>query len=182
MRKFLTQLKLVSGTVLQISDIGPVVRTFDELIKRGARDTPLTRQLCEALIRQILITTVEDGLEAGESDTQAFATFERVRDHIARHYLEADSVESIASACSLDAAYLSRLFSRFQNESPYRYLTRLRMEHAARLLLESDVTVREVAKQVGIADPFRFSRVFKSVHRLPPSRFRQGLQSQPSPS
>ena len=79
---------------------------------------------------------------------------------------------------SVDAPYLCRLFARFHDESPYQFLTRLRMEHASRILLESDASVKSVAAALGFKDAFHFSRVFKSVHHVPPSRFRQSMHPQ----
>ena len=62
---------------------------------------------------------------------------------------------------------------------PIRLLrTHKRMEHASRILLESDATEKFVAAEQGFKDPFHFSRVFKSVHHVPPSRFRQSMHPQ----
>lgn len=71
--------------------------------------------------------------------------------------------------------YLCRLFARFHDETAYQYLTRLRMGHASRLLLEPDASVKSVADALGFTDAFHFSRVFKSVHQVPPSRFRRAM-------
>jgi AraC-like DNA-binding protein len=83
----------------------------------------------------------------------------------------------VAAACQLDGPYLCRLFARFHDESPYQFLTRLRMRHAASLLLEGGLSVKDAARATGFADPFHFSRVFKSVHRVPPSRFREAMHA-----
>ena len=52
------------------------------------------------------------------------------------------------------------------------------MDYASRILLESDATVNSVAAALGFKDPFYFSQVFKSVHHVPPSRFRQSMHPQ----
>ncbi len=56
--------------------------------------------------------------------------------------------------------------------------THKRMDYASRILLESDATVNSVAAALGFKDPFYFSQVFKSVHHVPPSRFRQSMHPQ----
>jgi AraC-like DNA-binding protein len=111
-------------------------------------------------------------------DTVAFATYSRCKDYIEWKYLEVATLEAIAKACEVDAPYLCRLFARFHDESPYQFLIRLRMGHASRILLESDASVKSVAAALGFKDAFHFSRVFKSVHRVPPSRFRQSMHPQ----
>jgi AraC-like DNA-binding protein len=52
------------------------------------------------------------------------------------------------------------------------YFTRLRMSHACRLLESTSARVKEVAAALGYHDPLYFSKVFKSVHNVPPSRFK----------
>jgi AraC-like DNA-binding protein len=120
----------------------------------------------------------DDAAEPVSTNTPAYATYSRGRDFIERNYLSMTSLEGIARACEVDAPYLCRLFARFHDESPYQFLTRLRMEHASRILLESDASVKSVASALGFKDAFHFSRVFKSVHHVPPSRFRQSMHPQ----
>jgi transcriptional regulator GlxA family with amidase domain len=69
----------------------------------------------------------------------------------------------------------SRYFELFKHRmgcSPMYYFTRLRMSHARRLLESTSARVKEVAAALGYYDPLYFSKVFKSVHYLPPSRFK----------
>lgn len=170
----LAELGLAPGMVMESTRIESMRRALDEMIDRGERRTRWSQRLCGLLLREALTMATEDALDAGLADTRAFRTFRRVRDFIERHFLELGTLDEIARQCSLDPAYLCRLFSRFQDETPYQCLTRLRMEHAARRLLETELSVREVSEELSFSDPFHFSRVFKSVHRVPPSRFRRG--------
>lgn len=171
---FLQELSMEPGTVLETTRVDALCAGLDEMIARGERRTRWSQRLCGLLLRAVLGMAREDALDAGVADTRAYRTFRRVRDFIEVNHLELGSLEEIAKRCDLDPAYLCRLFSRFQEETPYQCLTRLRMEHAARLLLDTEMTVKEVSERLEFSDPFHFSRVFKSVHRVPPSRFRKG--------
>jgi AraC-like DNA-binding protein/quercetin dioxygenase-like cupin family protein len=156
----------------------PIRRAFDTLIDRGIRKTRLARPLCATITRQLLLMCRDDATDPGSTDTPAYGTYLRGKEFIERYFLETTTLDAIAKACGVDAPYLCRLFSRFHDESPYQFLTRLRMEHASRILLESDATVKAVAAELGYKDAFHFSRVFKSVHHVPPSRFRQSMHPQ----
>ena len=173
----MAELGLEPGMVSATTRLESMARTFDELIGRGARHGDRSQAFCVALTEVILRMAAEDSLEAGLADTRAFQTYVRVRDFILERHLEVTTLDAVAAACGLDAAYLCRLFARFQDESPYQFLTRLRMEHAARLLLGGKLSVRQVSEELGFSDAFHFSRVFKSVHRVPPSKFRGGRGS-----
>lgn len=168
---------LPPGMVSHCLKAEPIRRAFDTLIERGSRNSKYSRPLCTAIVQQILLICREDAVGAGSTDTRAFATFSRVKQCIERRFLELGTLEAVAAACDLDAPYLCRLFARFHDESPYQFLTRLRMQHAASLLLEGHASVKEVAATCGFPDPFHFSRVFKSVHRVPPSRFREAMHA-----
>ena len=172
---FLKQYGLHPGMVSQIQKAEPIRRTFDTLIERGARNSSYSRPLCTALVQQLLLMCREDAVDAGSTDTRAYSTFRRVKDSITARYLELGSLEAVATACEIDAPYLCRLFARFHDESPYQYIVRLRMQDAASLLLEGRSPVKDVARACGFPDPFHFSRVFKSIHRIPPSRFREAM-------
>ena len=171
--RILARTGLAPGTISQTTNAAVLARAWDEVIDRGSRKSGFSHEICAALLRQILFTAREDAIEVGAADTRAFATYQRVRHFIGDHFLEITTLDGIARACDLDPAYLCRLFSRFQEETPYQHLTRLRMEHAATRLLEGGLAVKDVAKELGFSDPFHFSRVFKSVHRVPPSQFRR---------
>ncbi|MEO7099453.1 MAG: AraC family transcriptional regulator [Luteolibacter sp.] len=175
--EFLEKYELQAGFVARCLKGEPIRRTFDMLIDRGVGKSRLARPLCAAITRQLLLLCSDDVTDFANTDSLAFATYSRVKEFIERNFLQINKLEAIASACELDAPYLCRLFARYHDGSPYQFLTRLRMEHASRILLESDATVKEVAAVLGFKDAFHFSRVFKSIHHAPPSLFRQSMQS-----
>ena len=82
------------------------------------------------------------------------------------------TLEQIAKECHINNAYLCRLFRRYDNQSPYQYLLRLKMNFAAERLQKSGALVKNVAEEAGFTDPFHFSRVFTSVLGLSPAAFR----------
>ncbi|MEX1049563.1 MAG: AraC family transcriptional regulator [Akkermansiaceae bacterium] len=169
---FLERHGMGEGYVSRCLKSEPIRRSFDTLIERGTRKSRLAGPLCAAITRQLLLMCRDDATDPGNTDSAAFASYTRVREFIEREFPTTTRLEAVAKSCGIDAPYLCRLFARFHDESAYRYLTRLRMEQASRMLLEGDASVRSVAAALGFKDAFHFSRVFKSVHQVPPSRFR----------
>lgn len=175
---FLARYEIGPGFVSRCLKGEPIRRSFDLLIDCGVRKSGLARPMCSLITRQLLLMCRDDAADPGNTDSPAFATFTRLRELIEARFLELGTLEAIARAGGIDAPYLCRLFARYHDESPYQFLTRLRMDHASRLLLEGDITVKSVAAALGFKDAFHFSRVFKSVHHVPPSRFRQSMHPQ----
>lgn len=173
---FLARYGILPGLVARCIKSEGIRLCFDMLIDRGVRKSPLGARLCSLITRQLLVMCRDDAGEPVNTSSPAFLTYSRARDLIEERCTELSTLEAVAAACGADPAYLCRLFSRFHDESPYQFLTRMRMDHASRLLLDGAQSVKGVAAALGFKDPFHFSRVFKSVHHVPPSRFSKGAR------
>jgi transcriptional regulator GlxA family with amidase domain len=92
------------------------------------------------------------------------------------------TVRSLAKAAGLSRAAFARRFARSLGESPIARLARLRLEHAAHLLVHSDASLAEVAGRVGYSSEFAFSRAFKRHHALSPASFRRLQRGFAAPS
>lgn len=100
------------------------------------------------------------------------AAFLRVLSYVREHIGDASlSVSDICHAGGFSAAGLRRRFEAGFGTSPGRYLSRLRLEGAMRLLLHGNHTVQEVAFLSGFSDEKYFSRAFRKHYGKPPSFF-----------
>jgi AraC-like DNA-binding protein len=159
------------GRVMQTAAPGEVLAVFDELVRCGMRSSPLQQRMAGLLLEYLIVKIGESSVPHGEASSPAFANYRRCRQAIEDGWRELHSLGEIADACHLDPAYLCRLFKRFDHVTPYQFLLRLKMNHAAALLRVPNSTVKAVADAVGFHDVFHFSRVFKRIHGLPPGRY-----------
>lgn len=83
------------------------------------------------------------------------------------------SVEDLAATANLSRAAFARRFTALVGEPPLVYLTRWRMELAARHLRESDELVARIAERVGYRSEYAFSRAFSRMFDEPPGRYRR---------
>ncbi|MHA3774657.1 helix-turn-helix domain-containing protein [Verrucomicrobiota bacterium sgz303538] len=156
---------------VQLSSLEEVVELFELLQREGASESTFGAQICAALIPALLLKITERALPGGIAEPRALATYRRAKKWIEDNCLQARTAEEVAAACHLDTAYLCRLFKRFGHTTPYRFLTRQKMNRAADLLLDRGMLVKEAAAELGFSDAFQFSRAFKRVYGLPPERF-----------
>jgi transcriptional regulator GlxA family with amidase domain len=82
-------------------------------------------------------------------------------------------ISTLAAQASVSPSHYFALFKRQMGTAPMDYFIRLRMNHARQLLDSTCFSVKEVAATMGYDDPFYFSRVFKSVHRVAPAEYRR---------
>lgn len=76
-----------------------------------------------------------------------------------------------------DYAYFSKLFKKYLNISPKKYLTMLRIQEAAKLVLTTDKKFSQVAVESGFPDEKSFYTTFKEKYRNTPLEYRRKFQS-----
>ncbi|GIF76296.1 cupin [Asanoa siamensis] len=82
------------------------------------------------------------------------------------------TVETLARVALASRSSFAKRFRDEVGDSPARYLARIRMEHAKRLLTDR-TTVGEVAVRLGYGSEAAFSRAFRRHAGVPPTRWRQ---------
>jgi AraC family L-rhamnose operon transcriptional activator RhaR len=86
------------------------------------------------------------------------------------------SLAELARAVNLAPSYLIRLFTAQAGIPPLAYLTRLRSERAAGMLIETDLPIATIGGYVGWHDPNYMSRRFRACFGLSPSQYRAQFQ------
>ncbi|WP_162785200.1 AraC family transcriptional regulator [Bacillus sp. P14.5] len=89
--------------------------------------------------------------------------------YLKEHYKRDIKIEDLAKLAGFSISHFTRQFKRHTGQTPTDYLLELRMTEARRLLIASEMTVREVAGHIGFKDEHYFSRVFKKVEGVSPS-------------
>lgn len=88
------------------------------------------------------------------------------------------TIDRLAHESNLSRATLTRHFTAMVGEPPLAYLTRWRMELAARQLRETNDAVGAIAHRVGYTSEFAFSRAFSRLRGRPPGRYRVEVRRQ----
>jgi AraC family transcriptional regulator len=82
-------------------------------------------------------------------------------------------LNTIAAQASLSPYYFTRQFTAMIGMPPYRYLITLRIQRAAQLLRESDLTVTQILHRVGFHSPSHFTTTFRRHMGLSPTAYRR---------
>jgi len=86
------------------------------------------------------------------------------------------SPSALSGVVGISTRQLERLFRRYLNRSPKRYYTELRLQKARNLLLQTDMSVINVALACGFTSPSHFSKCYRLHFSTTPYRER-GSQS-----
>ena len=79
---------------------------------------------------------------------------------------------TLAAEVNLSPSHFFFLFKHYVGSTPIDYFIRLRLRRACQLLENTEMSVKAIAYTLGYEDPFYFSRVFKRINQIAPSRYR----------
>lgn len=123
-------------------------------------------------LSELVREMVGDASPAREESKTEHANLKEIVKYIQEHYRSDISIQSISKRFFMNANYLSQLFKRELKVTFTDYLTKVRIQQARVLLRESDLTIGEVAEQVGFRDYFYFIRTFKRYAQSTPRQYR----------
>lgn len=157
-----------SGSARQLAAHAEVTSVLEDLVREGQRSGALARRICTVLFELLLLKIEDTSTLAPHASEPAREAFLRCKALIDAQAERLGTLEEIAKATGVEASSVCRWFRRYQGTSPYQYLLRRKMNLAAEHLVENGGLVKEAAQRVGFADPYHFSRAFKSVHGIAP--------------
>ena len=147
---------------------------------RGAGSSAMLTMVSEALFAETLRRYARDlpveqkGWFAGARDPAVGRALTLL------HHKPADpwTVAELARQTGVSRTVLAERFRHFLDESPMAYLTRWRLQLAARALATSSHSVAQVALEVGYESEAAFNRAFKRAFGQPPAKYRKDKAEQ----
>ena len=97
----------------------------------------------------------------------------QAKQYVAQHFAEDISLNQIAKQVCLSPAYFSTLFKAETGCSFIKYLQRVRMEHAKKMLKSTKIRISDIAQAVGYHDLKFFNKVFLTETTVTPSEYRK---------
>lgn len=177
-RSFKVILRCSSYLIQYISEranVNPsyIHKAYEELTRQVDTYLPMGQPQESAMV-QIVISAVRalTALEPKMSPHETSQIVTTAQKYILSHYQENISLSDVAGYVGVSSSYLSDLFHRKLEEPYSKYLLRIRMEQAARILRENPETrIYKVAEQTGFVSVKHFNTVFKKYYGTTPTNF-----------
>jgi LacI family transcriptional regulator len=181
------------------------IRVPDELAVIGHHNDELLCELCDPPLSSIIPNARRAGYEAAElldrimqgqqirnetrlvapigvfarksteaiavSDTEIAQAMRFIRDHAC----EGIGVEDVLKVVPISRTVLERRFQKFLRRSPYEEILRLRLERVKQLLTITDLSIAQIADQVGFSGVEYLSAMFKRKLGISPREFRRSV-------
>lgn len=154
--------------------------TCIELYKKMINELQVKRSLFDQISNGMLIELLSQmGRRHKELSTGINrlkdASLQKVIENMHSSYNLQWTVKDFARECNLSTYRFIHNFKEYTGMSPIEYLTKIRIDKARELLLDSSLNISEISNVIGYENPLYFSRVFKNSTGLPPSGFRKGV-------
>lgn len=95
-------------------------------------------------------------------------------EYLETHYQDLGlSVAQMAEAADVSEVYFRKLFTEVYGMPPKKYLNLIRMSKAKELLLTKEISVQQVAEEVGFHDVYSFCKSFRKAHDCTPTQYRK---------
>lgn len=96
-----------------------------------------------------------------------------ITSYMKENYKKELSLESLAKTFGYSPTYLSRMFQKYAKTNYKTCLDNIRLEHAAKDLVNTEITIGEIAFNNGFANSKAFAKVFQAKYGMLPSEFRK---------
>ena len=153
---------------------GRYVSVFEEILSSnldGYRSTLFNSER----ISRILCLLLGDCFSQGKIPAENNDFVKGVLTYFENNYMNEISISDLAEKNYMSTENFIRVFRRYTGYSPHAYLEIFRMERAAEMLLNTNLSVKEIAGLVGYRSVSNFISAFKSKKQMTPKRYRSEL-------
>ena len=150
-----------------------LVTRFESLLSMYRSSDPQERAYMNAFLYRLLLDIRYEAEAARPVAPQTLRT--RLLKQLMENLVSSPfSAREVEERMGLSYKHLSFCFKEETGMTLQEYHTKLRMERAALLLRRGGLSIRQISEQLGFAEPFYFTTVFKKQMGCCPSEYRKG--------
>lgn len=127
----------------------------------------------ELLCREVLFLVLKENRIDMESFYSGFVKYGKLTEYLNQNCKFHITVADMAKIMNMGEQNFAKKFSSDTGISPRKFFDRILASHAATLLINTELSVREIAAEMDFCNEFYFSRFFKRHFCLSPTDFRQ---------
>ncbi len=152
------------------------VSIFNNMIEELRKKRAHYEELCTLLLKELILSiSREIEQSANKNEQKAYKEIDNIIRFLEEHYHEEIYLDELAQSQYISKSWLIRQFNEYVGMSPIKYLNKIRVEKAAQLL-QSTNSIADISKAVGFTDQLYFSKVFKTIMGMSPSKYRECIK------
>lgn len=157
-------------------DADVIVNILKLLLKEESSKN-YSEHLSNLLINQLLIMVFRSNPDFFKNTKTEFEkTIYDIQDYINENYMEDINLEAIENKFYINKYEVSRNFKKITGYNFKTYLILVRLSKAKDLLVNSNLTIAEIADRIGYGSESLFVRMFKKYENTTPTKYRRSYQ------
>ena len=166
----------VSHHLRALRDTGLVIarREGKEVFYRAA-DTEAAQLLHRMIEETMRITCPQEAHMLSDFRADQVQLVHDVHEYLLQHMDERVTIEELARRFHINPTTLKSVFKSVYGNSLAAHIKEHRMERAAELLRGTDLSILEIAQQVGYDSQSKFTAAFKSAYQVLPKEYRKAV-------
>ncbi len=149
-----------------------IMDTYLKIFDLIGKEQPGFQQVASGMIIKLLGYIVAFEKQKEFSGKKIASIIEEARFEMRCDINQNFDLETFAKKHNICYSWFRRMFKNYTGISPRQYCLQLKIMHAKELLLNTDLTIKEISYQVGFESIHYFSRIFKEKAGKSPSDFR----------
>ncbi|MEG0378054.1 MAG: PocR ligand-binding domain-containing protein [Eubacterium sp.] len=160
----------------EVAEMGVSMAEIDTLSAKFIHDLYLITEVDElSNAAEVILSAYMELVTLNRPDLKNMQIVESAAAFIRENYHKNITLNDVAEAVFISQFYLSRLFKEVLNCTVGEYITKVKMEHAKRLMHNPKNTLSDIANRLNYVDSSYFSKVFKKYEGVTPSQYRKKL-------
>lgn len=166
-----------SNPIFEYNKDDKVNKCFDEMIQatNWEKSSDLRLQSSLYLFLATLIDEVVLDLSYKEAKTNKNIYINKAIDFIHINYSRKIRVSEVANFIGLDRKYISKLFKDIVGVTIQDYLISFRINKAKEMMKDKQLSIGDISRSIGYDNPLIFSKIFKKVNGISPSKYRDSI-------
>ena len=169
-RPFYDTMHSLCGATFSLPLNSPAITLFLRLFERCHQHKPLELYEGGEFLYRFLSQLLRE-IESPSLEATPLVSF--TKEYIAANFKTLQSIHDLADLAQVSHEHLSRCFHKETGHTPQQYLTKLRVEHALYLLLNTSLSICEIATTCGFQNGNYFAKVFKKYLQCSPQEYRK---------
>lgn len=156
--------------VQELTDFYLIEEQFQKLVDCWNEKLPGYEFIARTMFQQLLIEIIQDRNKHSKSYGTSLKV-EKIIQYMHQNINSKITLPELSKLVHMAPAYMSRTFKETTGYTIIEYFNKLKIDKSKELLIEGNKKVKEVAQELGFADEFYFSRMFKRAEGITPSEY-----------
>jgi len=165
----------MTNDLANVGVLANVISDFDDLISLGQRGYTATNVIHAVHLLQQTLSYLALQLRLPRFNKNSSFDLEAIENLMKNNLHQELNLDTLAHYSQLSKFHFSKKFKELTDTSPIQYFINLKMQHACYLLDHTSKSIKQIGEELGYADPYYFSRLFKKMVGMSPKIYRESV-------